>query len=457
MLDSLTTHQNRTRTTDGFLKQIQSSFTPWFSAEHTPYALPKTHQQQLALHLEPEAVVGNQKHRKSISDATIDLFDSEHLEYSDWRHPSASLTPKLWQSKAQKSTAQSNDRDMLTGLHQNQAIAGQTANTLTGYSFNSAYGYGLVNAAKAVAWASGYYPYSFADVRDWGGSNWNNDRVKAPEVWSQGITGQGVTVAVIDSGVDIFHPDLNDNIWRNAREVAGDGIDNDWNGYVDDLYGWNFGVGENNNNILPGTTNPGQSHGTHVAGTIAAELNQFGTTGVAPNAKIMTLRLGNTSGTSFTNGGDLAQAIYYAVNNGAKVINMSLGWTETPDVVNALAYAASRNVITVSASGNLGQPSPGFPAKYATHYGISVGAIDYYGNLASFSNRAGLDSRMQHIVAPGVDILSTVPSDQGWYKQQSGTSMAAPHVTGVVALMLSANSNLTHAQVQYILTQSAMA
>lgn len=438
--------------------QVQPS--AWLSLENQPYSLP-VHRKQLALSSELEKALGEQKTRKSVNSGT-DLFQFKPLEtHSDQRNRSTPLPLKLLRSGSQKLGNKLSNYDTLTGLSSNQAIvAGQSANMLMGSSYNTAYGYGLVNAAKAVAWAAGYYPYAFTDVPNWGGNHWGNDQVKAPEAWNQGFTGQGVTVAVIDSGVDIFHPDLDNNIWQNPGEIAGDGWDNDGNGYIDDLFGWNFGMGQNNNNVLPGTPDPGQSHGTHVAGTIAAEYNEFGTTGVAPNAKIMALRLGDVhtaaDGTGqFTNSGDLAQAIYYAVNNGAKVINMSLGWTETSEVVHALAYAASRNVITVSASGNEGQSSPGNPAKYATHFGISVGAVDYYGNLANFSNGAGFDRRMQHVVAPGVEIMSTVPINQGWYGQQSGTSMAAPHVAGVVALMLSANPNLTHAETRYILTQSA--
>lgn len=344
-------------------------------------------------------------------------------------------------------------RDRLTGLSVGQSLVNSTAN-LQSTGFNMVSGYGLVNAAKAVAWSSGYYPYAFADVPDWGGIYTGNDIVKAQEAWTAGYTGQGVTVAVIDSGVDINHPDLNDNIWRNPGEIAGDNIDNDRNGYVDDLYGWNFGVGQNNNDVRPGTATSGQGHGTHVAGTIAAEANSFGTVGVAPNAKIMALRMGNVnSGNDFTNPGNLAQAIYYAVNNGARVINMSLGWTDSPQIRQAMAYAASRNVLTVSASGNQGLMSPGNPAKYATEFGIAVGAIRNNGSIPSFSNWAGSDRRMQYVVAPGVDVVSTLPNDR--YGLLSGTSMAAPHVSGVAALMLSANPNLTHAQMRYILSQSA--
>ncbi|WAL59075.1 S8 family peptidase [Thermocoleostomius sinensis] len=315
--------------------------------------------------------------------------------------------------------------------------------------FNSTTGYGLVNAAVAVA--RSINTSTFGDVRDLGGNNWGTDMVRAPEVWARGYTGQGITVAVIDSGVDINHSDLRNNIWVNQREIPNDGIDNDGNGYVDDVYGWNFGAGQNNNNVTPGTSNSAQSHGTHVAGTIAAMNNGVGLTGVAPNARIMSLRMGDVDSFGrFVNPGSLAQAIRYAVDNGARVINISLSWTDSPELRSALAYAASRNVITVSAAGNNGNFSPGSPAYYATQYGLSVGAVDRYGSVAYFSNRAGSNSQMRHVVAPGVDVYSTLPGNR--YGLLSGTSMASPHVAGVVALMLSANPNLTHAQVRQYLT-----
>jgi hypothetical protein len=322
--------------------------------------------------------------------------------------------------------------------------------------FDPASGYGLVDAAAAVAQAIG--EQGFSTVPDIGGDQWNNDMINAPEVWAQGYTGQGITVAVIDSGVDINHEDLRENIWANVDETLGDGIDNDNNGYIDDRFGWNFGVGQSNNNVLPGTTDPGQSHGTHVAGTIAAMNNGIGMTGVAHGANIMALRLGDiftdASGRGrFTNAGSLAQSIRYAVDNGARVINMSLGWSdEGGAVLDALAYAASRNVITVSSAGNESDLSPNTPpGQYATDYGVVVGAVDSRGNLANFSDRAGSDSRMQYVTAPGVEIYSTV-SNSSRYDFYSGTSMASPHVAGVVALMLSANPNLTHTEVRSILT-----
>lgn len=318
--------------------------------------------------------------------------------------------------------------------------------------FDSAYGYGLVDAAAAIAETTGQSLPVSSDTtsNQW----WNNEMVNAPDAWAQGYTGQNVTVAVIDSGVDIYHEDLRDNIWVNSDEVLGDGIDNDGNGYVDDRYGWNFGWGQNNNNVLPGTNDPGQGHGTHVAGTIAAANNGIGMTGVAYNADIMAIRMGDVSDNSFVNAGNLAQAIRYAVDNGADVINMSLGWSDpTGSIRDALAYAASQNVIAVTAAGNSSLSAPGSPAHYATDYGISVGAVDRFGNITNFSNRAGSDRRMHHVMAPGQDIYSTLPGDQ--YGYQNGTSMAAPHVAGVIALMLSANPNLTHDQVREMLIGAA--
>ncbi|MEB3311094.1 MAG: S8 family peptidase, partial [Snowella sp.] len=339
----------------------------------------------------------------------------------------------------------------MTGTYTVSASVG-TAPPPPPNGFSSTTGYGLVNAAAAVARGIGQSP--FANVPNLGGNNWGNDMVNAPETWARGYTGQGITVAVIDSGVDINHSDLSGNIWRNTREIVGNGIDDDGNGYVDDIHGWNFGIGQNNNNVLPGTTTSAQGHGTHVAGTIAAMNNGFGATGVAYNARIMAIRLGDVNSSGyFTNGGNLASAIRYAVDNGARVINMSIGWSDSTALRDAMAYAASRNVITVSAAGNSALASPGTPAYYATQYGISVGAVDSNGTIASFSNRAGSNSAMVHVMAPGVGVYSTLPNNQ--YASWNGTSMASPHVAGVVALMLSANPNLTHAQIRQILTETS--
>jgi subtilisin family serine protease len=320
--------------------------------------------------------------------------------------------------------------------------------------FNSDYGYGLVDAAKSVAAALNRS--TFADVADLGGSQLDLDTIKAPEVWAQGFTGQGMTVAVVDTGVDYTHPDLQSNIWQNPEEIPGNGIDDDHNGYVDDVHGWNFVDTESNDPIdLEG-------HGTHVAGTIAATNNGFGTTGIAYGAKIMPVRVIGGMDDNYPEQFDanVAQGIRYAVQNGARVINMSLGnFIGDPTMVQtraALEYATQSGVIAVMASGNereQGANRPIEPANFARQgLGIAVGAINLRRQVAYFSNPAG-KRPIEFLVAPGVNIRSTVPNDS--YELESGTSMATPHISGVVALMLSANPQLTVAQVISILQTSA--
>ncbi|MGD1862070.1 MAG: S8 family serine peptidase [Leptolyngbyaceae cyanobacterium] len=319
--------------------------------------------------------------------------------------------------------------------------------------FDPLIGYGLIDAAAAVSAALGQVIDT--EVSDTGGVNWGNDLINAPEVWAEGITGEGVVVAVIDSGTDITHPDLSANLWTNEGEIFGDGLDNDGNGFADDIYGWNFEIGQFDNLVLPGTMNSGQDHGTHVAGIIAAANDGVGITGVAHDAQIMSIRLGDVGpgpdGASvFLNGGSLVNAIYYAVDNGADVINMSLGTGPSPALEAALAYAASQDVFVVSAAGNSSASTPSAPASYAVNDGASVGAVDSDGNLAFFSNQAGFNSNIQHVTAPGVGIYSTLPN--GEYGFKSGTSMAAPYVAGVVALMRQANPDLTVDEIGEILT-----
>lgn len=309
--------------------------------------------------------------------------------------------------------------------------------------FNRTYGYGLVDAAAAVAQAINPQATTFPNVPNLGGNNWGLDMIKAPEVWAQGYTGQGIVVAVVDTGVDYTHPDLDGNIWTNPGEIAGDGIDNDGNGFIDDIRGWDF-VNDDNNPMDQG------SHGTHVAGTIAAENNGTGVTGVAYNAKIMPIRVLGPSGGSYD---DVAAGIRYAANKGAKVINLSLGGGSSNRLVeDAVRYAIAKGAVVVMASGNEGRTQPGFPANIARTGGIAVGAVDRTTRNASFSNKAGTQA-LDYVVAPGVGVLSTTPNNT--YQSFSGTSMATPHVAGVAALILSANPNLAPAQVESLITRTA--
>lgn len=324
--------------------------------------------------------------------------------------------------------------------------------------FNGMSGYGLVNTAAAVAAALNLaqpeLTEPFAEAPDLGGQDQPLDMLQVPEAWAQGFTGSDVTIAVIDSGLDISHPELESSLWVNSNEIAGDGIDNDQNGYIDDVNGWNFGRNQLNNEIEPGTDSPFQGHGTHVAGIIAGANDGNGNTGVAYDAKIMPLRLGDTNNAGiFLNPGNLATAVRYAVDNGADVINLSLGWSDSPALRTALEYAADNNVVVVGASGNRGFSIPVSPARYAIDWGLSVGAVTASGRLATFSNGAGSNAEIRHVLAPGNSIFSAAPG--GGYETRTGTSMAAPYVSGVVALMLSANPNLTNVQVRDILAATA--
>ncbi|MDZ8088307.1 MAG: S8 family peptidase [Nostoc sp. DedQUE12b] len=317
-----------------------------------------------------------------------------------------------------------------------------TNNAFSTQNYNSTNGYGLINGAAAVARAIGQN--TFADVPDLGGNNWGADLVKAPEVWAHGYTGKGVVVAVVDTGVDYNHEDLKNNIWTNSKEIAGNGIDDDGNGYVDDTYGWNFA--DQNNNTLDDN-----GHGTHVSGTIAGENNNYGVTGIAYDAKIMPVKALDSSGSGSYS--SISKGIRYAVDNGANVINLSLGGgSSNRTLESAINYASSKGVIVVMAAGNDGDSSPDYPARYASKSGIAVGAVDKNNNLADFSNRSGTNP-IAYVTAPGVKVYSSVPNNQ--YATYSGTSMAAPHVAGIVALMLSANPNLTDAQVRQIVTETA--
>jgi hypothetical protein len=326
--------------------------------------------------------------------------------------------------------------------------------------FNSTFGWGVVDASAATASLIGRSG-PFPTVPNLGGTSWANDMINAPEVWAQGYTGRGVVVAVVDTGVDYSHPDLRQNIWVNAREIPGDGRDNDGNGFVDDVRGWDFVGGDNNPmddidlRLLPnyrGELQQGnRGHGTHVAGTIAGANNGIGVTGVAYDARIMPVRVLDSRGSG--SGTAIGRGIRYAVDNGAQIINLSLGGSYDATIDAAVRYASGRGAAVVIAAGNDGLSAPAFPATLATLPNVfSVGAVDRNGAIASFSNRAGANDRVKHVVAPGVSIQSTLPlagagrdrnprtgalqNDNG-YGSMSGTSMAAPHVAGVLALMRS--------------------
>ncbi|MBD2517343.1 S8 family serine peptidase [Nostoc sp. FACHB-973] len=360
-------------------------------------------------------------------------YSSETLSLKISKSIAAGSYYLLYQADGDVDVAESNET--------NNVLA-KAITIIKNIGYNSTDGYGLINAAAAVAKVLGQT--TFGDVADLGGNDWGADLVKAPEVWAKGYTGKGVIVAVLDTGVDRNHSDLSNNIWKNTKEIAGNGKDDDGNGYIDDVYGWNFV--DNNNNTLDVN-----SHGTHVSGTIAGVKNNIGVTGIAYDAKIMPVKVLGDNGSGEDLG--VAQGIRYAVNNGANVINLSLGSDEpNSDIESAVQYAASKGVIVVMAAGNSSGSEPIYPARYANKWGLAVGAVDKYEEMAYFSNEAGPNT-LPYITAPGVDIYSTLPGN--YYGSKDGTSMATPHVAGVIALMLSAKKGLTDAQVRQIVTTTA--
>lgn len=270
------------------------------------------------------------------------------------------------------------------------------------------------------------------------GSLWGLDAIHAPQAWNTG-TGTGRTVvAVIDSGIAYNHPDLRPNMWVNAREIPGNGRDDDGNGFADDVYGWNF-VG-NNANVADDN-----GHGTHVAGTVGAVGNNgTGVAGVSWKVRLMALKFLDASGSGYTS--DAIRALNYAVANGAKVVNASFGGGGyDPAMAAAIARARAKGVIVVAAAGNSGtnnDASPEYPANYPGANVVSVAATDRTDRLASFSNygRSTVD-----IAAPGVGIYSTLPG--GRYGSYSGTSMAAPHVAGALALVWDTHPTWTYQKV----------
>ena len=270
---------------------------------------------------------------------------------------------------------------------------------------------------------------------------WNLNAVGAPEAWAAGYTGKGVTVAVIDTGVDLDHPDLVQNLYVNPGEIAGNGIDDDQNGFVDDVHGYDFVDRDATPDDLNG-------HGTHVAGTIAAARNNIGSTGVAPDAKIIPVRVLDRNGSG--SDASVAAGIRYAAKLGADIINLSLGGVYSRAIDTAISYARSLGSIIIAAAGNESAAVPGYPARFSATDDnvISVGAYRSSGRIASFSNRVGNSGSVQ-IDAPGVGIYSTYMG--GGYATLSGTSMASPHIAGLAALTLSANPNLTSRELRDLL------
>ena len=303
---------------------------------------------------------------------------------------------------------------------------------------------------------------------------WYLKHIRAHEAWDSSLGFEGIAIAIIDSGVDIGHPDLKDNIWRNVNEVAGDGIDNDGNGYVDDVNGWDFV--SNDNDPRPDVSGDfsvlGANHGTIDAGIAAAKGNNGrGITGVSWQSAIMPIRTLDSNGIGDPQ--NVVRAVEYAVRNGAKIINLSFaGPSLSEELAIALRRAYDSGVFVVAAAGNAPDDGeavdldarPLYPVcldrDSSENFVYGVVATDENDRRAAFSNYG---ASCADISAPGTRMLSTqyfVPGSKqfgsaygGYF---NGTSLAAAEVSGVVAILRALDYNLTPKQIMNILTDSSV-
>ncbi len=288
-----------------------------------------------------------------------------------------------------------------------------------------------INTAGADAWT---------DSRP----GWHVQRMKYDQL-NPSYQGQGVVVGVVDTGVDITHPQLASKIWTNPNEIPGDNIDNDSNGYIDDIHGWNFV------NNSPNTVDK-EGHGTHCAGIIAADSNSAGTArGVAPMAQIMPIKVIGGENASYLS--DVSEAIVYGANNGARILSNSWGlygsWqgfninSQSIQILgDAITYAYYRGVVYVASAGNnslnldvTNLQDLRIPLGFSGIYNmIGVASGDYDGTKDVMSYFSNYGPNYVHFATPGSGILSTVPG--GW-SMMSGTSMSTPLFAGIMARMIS--------------------
>ena len=271
-------------------------------------------------------------------------------------------------------------------------------------------------------------PNDFYFDRSWGLNNTGQFEgtedadIDLPEAWSLGVGSRDVRVAIIDTGIDFFHPDIRENLWINLTEIPGNGLDDDDNGYIDDVHGFDF-VSDD------GDPFDDQGHGTHVAGIVGAVANnRRGTAGVCQEVSLIAIKSFGVSGSADV--ATVVKSMRYAIDHGTDIINASWGVDIRSELMRtAVEEAAEADVLFVAAGGNRQSEQLFYPAAFENT--IGVGATDKNDQRSRFSNYGSFID----LAAPGQTIFSTLPDNRFGFL--SGTSMAAPHVSGAAALALS--------------------
>lgn len=282
-----------------------------------------------------------------------------------------------------------------------------------------------------------YLAYSITTPNDPEYSNqWGLTKINAPAAWDTTTGSSDVAIAVVDAGIDVTHPDLSGQLWQNPGEIAGNGIDDDNNGYIDDIHGWNL---VNNNADLSDNT----GHGTQVAGIIAATTNNgIGIAGVCWQCRLMVVKVVSSGGVA--NYSDIAAGVAYAAQKGAKVINLSLGGSSDSVTLKAAIASASSTAVIVGGAGNDNSSAAFYPAAYDDYVLAVAGTTQTDTKVGTSNYGTWVD-----VSAPGEAIRTTFSG--GTYADSSGTSMAAPFVAGLAGLIRSQNptwsANLTRAQI----------
>lgn len=298
-------------------------------------------------------------------------------------------------------------------------------------------------------------------------NQWYLNRIGFNYVWDKSFIGRGVVVAVIDSGVDINNPDLDGKIWQNKFEIADNGIDDDHNGFIDDINGWDFvnNIPDSTPKITSSGNDSGLNHGTMVAGIIGARINnEIGISGISKNIKIMSLRALDEKGEGKIS--DVIRAVDYAINNGADIINLSFsGLSYNQGFKEAIERAYKSGVVVVSAAGNNDQDleeTPSYPACFKGSKGenivIAVASTDTLDQKANFSSYG---KNCVDISAPGISFFSTYFYDlenkrnKNYNGYWSGTSMSAAVVSGSLAIIKEANPKLSNKELLDVLFRSS--